>query len=792
MKNLLLIITLFTVTILNAQTPVITLDFENNDLPAGVTKFDGATSINSASSVQLDALETIATTEDYKNGAQSLQMANSGYLKFDETVINKEGFSISFWVKWIDVGSGDGEEAKDGVIGYAGLIDLLGSVDDAQTVLHAVDATNATSLRVYKNGKVDAGFQDDESNRTWTHITYTSDASSGKIYANNQLLHTRPHPENFANMQNMQLYLGIKLDETSFEPKVKSEDDPARYMGFCGYFDDVKIYDKALSAEEINTLNGGGGQTTTSYTNHIDVHIDDYKQQYIGSGGSFGLYLGHFLSMTEENRQKLMQMIAVDINLNFVKYYFGDVPSADPDRYDKVANFVKYVRQHNPNVKFQACVNNLPDHLEKGGTGDNNKKGEHDESIPGIMDSIANYYFQMMQGMYDRGINVDQLDVVNEEGATEDEIDLFDIAIDKLEDILDDTSKNPDNLQRPEIVGPSAWSVLGSLSFIEKFKNDRPNAWDNLDIVSTHGYQKGTYENYKKVFDAAEGKPCYNNEQTGKIQDDEGTGVNAVDDLARQFVQGDEPDHVCDVSIAMRMSDVINAGGNSFFIFQTNNSSGSRAALVKSPRNGAPSKSLVYDGFKQISSTQPDSSHRVGHEVEGTDHFRFVTFRKQEEDTIYVHATNVWGYNEEIKVTLKDESGESLKIKSVSGWISDEFKDNELAIEENFENAVDTFIFDATPHSVNSLKIVLEKGIATAINNMIDKSDINYSFYPNPVSNVINISGIKNKDLVEVRSITGQLLIKKEGISRLNVSSLSPGIYITSVNNKYIGKFIKE
>ncbi len=692
---------------LTAQIPVLKLDFEGVELPAGVVAVDGATSVDTTNgqNALLDFLKTEPVSLDKKNGSQSLQMANSGYLSFDESLINKNSYSISFWIKWVDVGSGNGEEPDDGVISYAGLVDLKGTIDGKDTLVHLVDAQNSEKLRLYSNGKDSVGFEDKDKNRLWTNITLTSNASEVALYANGIELNRRPHAEAFVSMKNVQLILGAKLTDGTMEPRYRSKDmDTLRFFGVCGYIDDVKIFDEALSPGEVMF----NYKDMVVGDNSVFVNINDYKQQYIGSGGSFGLYLGNFLSMPEESRMKAMRMLAEDIHLNFVKYYVGDYPYAEPERYDNIATFVRYAKRFNPNVKVQICANNLPDHLEKGGATDKNKKGEHNPNIEGIMDSIANYYFQVLQGLHDRGVAVEELDLINEEGLSSDEVDLFDIAVDKLEEILADPDKNPDNLKRPLIVGPSSWSVKTALKFIEEFKNKRRNAWDNLDIVSTHGYQKGTYENYKAVFDAAEGKPFYNNEQTGKIQDDEGTGVSAIDDLARQFVQGEEPDHVCDVSIAMRMSDVINAGGNSFFIFQLNNSSGNRAALIRTTKSGIVEKSLVYDGFKQISSTQPDSSHRVSRMTNGLDNMRVVTFRKKGEDTVYVHATNVWGNNEPFNITLSSNGVDTLGIKAVYGWVNDEYREGVQTISEEYESSHNTFAFTATPHSVNSFKIVID------------------------------------------------------------------------------------
>ncbi len=431
---------------------------------------------------------------------------------------------------------------------------------------------------------------------------------------------------------------------------------------------------------------------------HIILNAEEYHQVFIGIGGSVSFYNQYF-SLSETDREAVLRLLAVDLNLKFAKNYVGDVPANDPSEFENSSTYWADLKRHNPNINFQLTVNNLPDHLEGDGEG-------HDPTIEGVLDSIANYYFKALEYYHNEGLSVLQLDVLNERGLSEKTTDLFDIGIDKLREIINDPAKNPNGVPMPQVCGPSTWSAASPPKWIEDWKQNRPNAWNNVDVVTTHGYQQGTFENYKAIFEVAEGKPFYNNEQTGKIQDDEGTGPNAVDDLARQFVQGEEPDHIGDVSIAMRMSDVINAGGNAFFPFRLTNSNGNNAALVGT-RNGVYTPSKIYYGVKHISSVQPDSSYRVGNTSMLTDDYRIVTFRKPGEDTVYVHVTNVWPETQPVKIAVGDGS-KAFGIKSVVAWTSNETLEFEEVRNEAFDLSTNAIEFTITPHSVNSFKLVVD------------------------------------------------------------------------------------
>ncbi len=433
---------------------------------------------------------------------------------------------------------------------------------------------------------------------------------------------------------------------------------------------------------------------------NIIVDAEEYHQVFIGIGGAVSFYNQYF-SLSDADREAVLRLLAVDLNLKFAKNYVGDVPANDPSEFENSSTYWADLKRHNPDINFQLTVNNLPDHLEGSGEG-------HDPTIEGVLDSIADYYFKALEYYHNEGLSVLQLDVLNERGLSEKTTDLFDIGIDKLREIINDPAKNPNGVPMPQVCGPSTWSAASPPKWIEDWKQNRPNAWNNVDVVTTHGYQKGTFENYRAIFEVAEGKPFYNNEQTGKIQDDEGTGADAVDDLAKQFVQGEEPDHIGDVSIAMRMSDVINAGGNAFFPFRLTNSNGNNAALVGT-KNGAYEPSKIYYGVKHISSVQPDSSYRVSNTSMLTDDYRIVTFRKPGEDTVYVHVTNVWPETQAIKIAVGD-GNKAFGIKSVVAWTSNETLEFEEVQNEQFDQSTNAIEFTITPHSVNSFKLAVDPG----------------------------------------------------------------------------------
>lgn len=77
----------------------------------------------------------------------------------------------------------------------------------------------------------------------------------------------------------------------------------------------------------------------------------------------------------------------------------------------------------------------------------------------------------------------------------------------------------------------------------------------------------------------------------------------------------------------------------------------------------------------------------------------------------------------------------------------------------------------------------------------LDKMDnSSMTLYPNPVTDMLSVSGIDNVASIKVYSIVGALIKEVNNTNTIDVSSLSPGLHIIEVNNgqKRMGKFIKK
>ncbi|KXX69295.1 discoidin domain-containing protein [Flammeovirga sp. SJP92] len=440
--------------------------------------------------------------------------------------------------------------------------------------------------------------------------------------------------------------------------------------------------------------------TSNLWAQSISVDISKKQQQFLGAGGTCDSYIGHWLSMSDENRLLASKMVAEDIHLDFVKHYINGRPTEENEKqYNNFTAFVEDIRKINPDIKVQMCVQDIPEDLRR----DPDKKKEFDDSDPEIYDKMAQYYYSVIEGFHDRGVQIDELDILNEPGGTGFAVyygGLYKYSVPKLREMIEDPSINTKGMKMPHIGGTSQWSVLGVIKWFDVWKAEIPEAYDEIDVVSTHGYRNGWDEkNYKDIYDYIDGLPFQNNEQTGKLQ--KGDGLYEI------FEQS-EPDYIGDVSMGMRISDAINGGVNHFFIFNINNSSGNNAALLQTPSGGSPVKSKVYDGFKQLTSSYPLGSYCLPERgMKDMELTRVLAMRDGDENVVYLNITNIAPEAQTISIDFND-NGANQGIAAVQSWVSTQAYDIEEVMNLNYTQSVDKISFDASPFSVNTLKITLD------------------------------------------------------------------------------------
>jgi hypothetical protein len=525
----------------------------------------------------------------------------------------------------------------------------------------------------------------------------------------------------------------------------------------------------------------------TGYSQTITVEADNYQHVFEGGGVSVGLYMGHHWSMNEANRDKAVRLINQDCNMPYLQDYVSTsiYPPLDANYFDKRADYFKAAKAYRPDVKISMTTNRFPKEL----TQEINIGGKIQPVLrtqdADIYDKVAKFYFDLFQGFRDRGVEIDILNVVNEpdwdkqyyygyNGDNKKGVALiFAEAVPKFKALLADPNINKSKIKIPLIMGPSTISPDGCLQFIRYFKQNYPKAWAQTDIVAMHQYTNGVNEsNLAAIRLEAEGKPYFQSEMH----------TNRGDNLGNMPI---DSSHRGILSLASTMGSAIRQGVSAWFYFQTNYPQAYTPAGLLSVdwQTTNPQPYQHYYAFKQMTSTQPPSSHVVGRSLSNFGSAEVFVFRKKNEDTVYVNIANFMPSARTITLDIQGVD-KAYKIKSYIQIVTDGSFKNELTAPQNFPNPVSNTPLSIRPYSVNTFKVVLQKEGITALKETND--DIHIAQF----NNVITINHIDKKYLqsLVIYTVSGQIIGNWRDINTeqfdINIGNWASGIYFFSIKNE--------
>src|SRR5690606_20608417 len=105
------------------------------------------------------------------------------------------------------------------------------------------------------------------SNNTWHHVFVTYDGETMKMYLDGTLADENTDPSgNIEYTENTPLCIGEEASTANCEPSTSE--------ALSGQLDDVRLYSRALSADEISDL-ADGNHTTAIWTSETDSNFSD-------------------------------------------------------------------------------------------------------------------------------------------------------------------------------------------------------------------------------------------------------------------------------------------------------------------------------------------------------------------------------------------------------------------------------------------------------------------------------------------------------------------------------------
>ena len=467
----------------------------------------------------------------------------------------------------------------------------------------------------------------------------------------------------------------------------------------------------------------------------IRVHADQATHQFDGAGTSFGLFLGHHYSMSDANEDLAVRWIAQDLDMTYLQDYpDGEIePDGTPDNeayYDRRADYVKAVRAYRPGAQFSLVTNKFPSRLRKEITVNGRDYLVLDVDDADIYQKVAEWYFSLFRAFADRGVPVEILNVVNEPdldvcgndplqcrpyhyGYGDDTrrgvAEVFARAVPLFKAMFDDAALNPTGMDVPRIMGPSTIAPNGALDFIRYMKSDRPEAWAQIDIVATHQYINGVRGDLFQALQAeAEGKPLHQSETHP----------------SKTFGPGSLRANLrASLSLSQQIGAALNFGTSAWYYFETNYpndpdpddpSRFNPAGLLSVPFNTSnPVRKKTYFAFRQLTSTQPDSSDVLGYTASAGRRADVVAFRKAGQDQVYVSVTNTGTNDKPITLSFDDATG----VRTMAGYTlrrtDADLDDNQVA-NETLAAGMAELSITLPPASINTFVVTLGPPAGTA------------------------------------------------------------------------------
>ncbi len=523
----------------------------------------------------------------------------------------------------------------------------------------------------------------------------------------------------------------------------------------------------------------------------LTIKLDDTQQEFEGAGVAVSLFLGHHFSMNTENQDKAVRLVNKDLNMQYLQDYPDErYPSDDPEYFQRRVDYFKAAMAYNPEIKIAMVGNKFPDNLRTNQVVNGNTYRVLDTDDPEIYDKLADWYFQIFQYYKNNDLEIEVFNVVNEpdlinpctgnscrqyeygyDGDTERGVALiFSEAVPKFKAMLNDPSINTSGIKIPLIMGPSSFSPNGCLDYIRYFKENYPEAWDQIDIVATHQYNNGARSDlFQEILVEIGDKPFHQSETHAA------RNSGGIDDLGNLPVS-EEVRTV--LSLARIFSVAVNNGVSAWYYFMNNYPGDFEPpGLIQvawQSTNPIPYKH--YYAYKQLTTAQPAFSDVLSFEVTDFASGDIVAFKHPNVDTVYIQVANYLSVNRKVTISL-DNNGVNVPMLGIKATRTDATRDDEEVLNEIYESPLSEIEFVSTPYSLSTLKIGLESTVTSVSSEKTSEPLIRLS------SEGLSIESPTEIKKVAAYTLSGQLIFNAERIN-------SRKYFDDHLMNKYTGLIV--
>lgn len=452
----------------------------------------------------------------------------------------------------------------------------------------------------------------------------------------------------------------------------------------------------------------------------VVVHPFTHEHDFYGGGCGFGLYWGHLINGTKQSkREQVYDWLFRDMNQAYIRFAFKDHVEAANDNHDPYdlnlaafdfgnnpsgwAQIIRAAQSRNPRTRVMVYAQNIPQWLRRTYS---NGKQDLDRGNPQLYAEIAEWiYANLAVLQVQEGVRIDVIDIANEpdfgnktyplkqQGVQ----DLLVHMIPILRELCE-LHQDSHGVTMPEVIAPSCINTGKAKSYLQDFKNNTPEAWDNIDICSVHQYVGGfKAENYAGITAIKGGRRLVQNE----MHTWHSSVKNNPDQLPVDWVE----DHLEAALLLGRLFSIsVNNGVNAYHYFQGNSPKDNAVALVRTPWNGTPSRWKVYYAFRQLTSLPSTPSALVNHRVSYAPEGVHVTpFHHWGENFVWVNLTNASPQAQDVQLVLRNHHNQELPITRVVDYLTDADRDMRLMGDRSLSPALSVYPLRLEAHSLRTL-----------------------------------------------------------------------------------------
>ncbi len=163
-----------------------------------------------------------------------------------------------------------------------------------------------------------------------------------------------------------------------------------------------------------------------------------------------------------------------------------------------------------------------------------------------------------------------------------------------------------------------------------------------------------------------------------------------------------------------------------------------------------------------------------------------TNYRKNNSDEMVDGDLNFIGECNDGLVYVATTDGRLFKLNSLVSWENIPLIDGKEKIHVSIRNV---FRSEDTLYVSTEIGLIKVHQKVTSVENTDYIND--FKIYPNPTQDYINIDPQYINEIIEIRTLTGKLVLESKGTEIIDVNELTPGVYLVKCGDR-ITKFIKD